>query len=253
MSVWSWISASVIGTSHIKGGTRKQDAFRCFCPEGAENYFVSVVSDGAGSTNFGGQGASISCRYISTEISSFLKLYKRLPNDDEFMSWIDHVRDLIYLASLRKNTTPREFSATLQVVVTNGEETLSAQIGDGCSVFRGLETQRWFIPKWPDHGEYASTTYFITDEVKVNCSISRFSIPIDSVVSFTDGIERLALDFVSQQPHDGFFDVLARPVHNSQAIGKDFALTSELEKFLSGSSVCSRTDDDKTLVVAARK
>jgi hypothetical protein len=139
------------------------------------------------------------------------------------------------------------------VVVTNGEETLSAQIGDGCSVFRELESQKWFIPKWPDHGEYASTTYFITDEIKVNCSINRFSTPIDSVVSFTDGIERLALDFFSQQPHDGFFNVVARPVYNTKTVGKDFALTSELEKFLSGDAVCSRTDDDKTLVVAVRK
>jgi len=253
VTAWSWISTSVIGTSHLKVGTRKQDAFRCLSPEGAEDYFVSVVSDGAGSTNFGGQGASISCRTISTEIASHLRLYKKLPTDEEFMSWIDRVRDLIFLASVRKNITPRDFSATLQVVVTNGEETFSAQIGDGCSVFKELETQKWFIPKWPDHGEYASTTYFITDEFKVNCSLNRFTTQIDSIVSFTDGIERLALDFVSQQPHDGFFNAVSRPVHNSKTLGKDFVLTSELEKFLSGDSVCSRTDDDKTLVVAVRK
>ena len=253
MTVWSWISASVIGTSHLKAGSRKQDAFRCFSPEGFEDYFVSVVSDGAGSTNFGGQGASISCRTISTKISCHLKLYKKLPTDEEFMSWIDHVRDQIFLASVQKNTTPRDFSATLQVVVTNGEETFSAQIGDGCSVFKDLETQKWFIPKWPDHGEYASTTYFITDEIKVNCSLNRFTTPIDSVVSFTDGIERLALDFVSYQPHDGFFNAVAKPVHDSKKPGKDFVLTSELERFLSGNSVCSRTDDDITLVVAVRK
>jgi hypothetical protein len=109
------------------------------------------------------------------------------------------------------------------------------------------------VPTWPDHGEYASTTYFITDDVGVKCSIKRVSEPINSIVMFTDGLERLALDFSSHEAHQGFFDGVMNPVSKSSAVGKDIILSNQLLSFLSSEGVCSRTDDDKTLVVAVLK
>lgn len=253
MSEWKWASASVIGTSHIKTETRKQDAFRCFASEQSEGYFVSVVSDGAGSAQYGGEGASLSCWVIANAISKHLTKFHQLPSDNELMEWIDSARDLIFAASERKGCTPREFAATLLVSISNGIDSLTAQIGDGCTVLRAADTGEWVIPHWPDHGEYASTTFFITDEAGVKCSIDRFVRPINSIVMFTDGLERLALNFSSHEPHNGFFEGITHPVWNSDARGKDVTLSKQLATFLGSDNVCSRTDDDKTLVVAVFK
>lgn len=253
LPVWTWAGASVVGTSHIKSNTRKQDAYRCFVKANVGSYFVSVLSDGAGSAAYGGEGASLACWALGNAISKHVTQFGDLPTDEDFLEWVDYARDLIFAAARRRNSLPRDFAATLLVAVSDGAKTFSAQIGDGCTVLRDADTNEWLIPNWPEHGEYASTTYFITDDVGVKCSMKRSSTRINSIVMFTDGLERLALNFATHEAHLGFFDAVVAPIARSISDGKDFELSKHLATFLSSDSVCSRTDDDKTLVVAVLK
>lgn len=253
LPVWTWASASVVGTSHIRSNTRKQDAYRCFVKAHVGSYFVSVLSDGAGSAAYGGEGASLACWAIGNAISKHIMRVGDLPTDQDFLEWIDDARDLIFAATKPRNSLPKDFAATLLVVVSDGGMTFAAQIGDGCTVLRDAGTNDWLIPNWPEHGEYASTTYFITDDVGVKCSMKRISTPINSIVMFTDGLERLALNFATYEAHIGFFDAVVAPVARSISDGKDFELSKQLAAFLSSDSVSSRSDDDKTLVVAVLK
>ena len=103
---------------------------------------------------------------------------------------------------------------------------------------------------WPAHGEYASTTFFVTDE-QPRISIQRRATPISALVAFTDGLERLALDFSATAPHAPFFEGVLAPICQSPVTGRDAKLSQQLARYLDSPAVNARTDDDKTLLIAA--
>jgi hypothetical protein len=176
----------------------------------------------------------------------------QLPSDEDVFSWIDEIRDKISYAASIRGKRPRDFAATLIAVLSNGTDTLIVQIGDGCAVLKDVGATDWRIPLWPDHGEYASTTYFITDDPSVKCRILRESVNISVLAVLTDGLERLSLDLASEKPSSAFFDGMSKPLLATTSSGKNLALSKMLKEYLDGEAVCARTDDDKTLVIATK-
>jgi hypothetical protein len=193
------------------------------------------------------------CRTISLAAKQHLLRCNELPSDEEVLSWLDLVRDRIWSAASLRAKTARDFAATVIMVISDGSQTLVAQIGDGCAALRKTGGPEWSVPLWPDHGEYASTTYFVTDEPQVKCRFVREQSNLAAIAVLTDGLERLALDFAAMQPAAGFFEGVERPVAASATQGKDAPLSVMLKTYLEGDNVCARTDDDKTLVVATRR
>jgi hypothetical protein len=145
----------------------------------------------------------------------------------------------------------REYACTLLLAVITPDVAGYGQIGDGGIVIdsgNGLE-----LVFWPEVGEYANMTCFITDEdalerVRV---LVRHAVP-DEVALFTDGIQRLALDFKSGAVHAPFFEPMLA-VLRQRSPADCAALEMQLEAFLDSAKVNSRTDDDKTLVLASRR
>lgn len=246
---WAWASASVRGTAHVRSGTRKQDAYSC---SASGDFLVCIVSDGAGSAQYGGEGASIVCRTLSEAARDYVRNSRGLPSQELVLSWLDLARDRIAYAAGRRSSVPRDFAATLVSVISDGNKTLIAQVGDGCAALLDGSGQ-WRIPVWPDHGEYASTTSFVTEDPEAKCRFAYEQSGVLAVAALTDGLERLAIDFASQSAFAGFFNGMTKPVLSTEAIGRDRALSAGLASYLEGASVCARTDDDKTLVIAARK
>lgn len=254
MSSWSWVAAACKGTSHEKTGIRLQDAFICSsikCEKG--DFFFGVISDGAGSADFGGQGASIICNTLSRAIKDYSLFLNGLPTDTIIELWIDDARDFIFQAAARRGLSPRDFAATLICVISNGSESLVVHIGDGCAVFKDVNSGQWIAPTWPEQGEFASTTYFVTDEYGLRLRINRYLSPISAIAIFSDGLERLALDFQDIKPFKGFFDGITKPLISSSQFGKDKILSAALKNYLNSDTINSRTDDDKSLIVAVKK
>jgi len=253
MERWTWACASHIGTSHLKTGQRLQDAFSCFtCSSSGKVYFVGIVSDGAGSAEFGGQGASLVCRSISLAARRHFADNHGLPSQAAIEYWVDDARDRIYRAAQVRGKDARDFASTLVCVISDGDNTLFAHIGDGCAVVRERSTGQWIAGTWPDHGEYASTTTFVTDEPVAKLRITYLSHAVDVISLFSDGIERMVLDMVLKKPAERFFDIVAQPVIASAVTtGKDTLLSRQLKEYLGTEQVNARTDDDKTLVIAA--
>ena len=254
---WTWASATRIGTSHLCNGGRVQDAHwvGTFLVHERE-FFVTVVADGAGSAEYGGQGASLTCRELSKrfrERACCSSLEDFLPSDDVLQDWVDGVRDRIYIHAKARSVDLRSFASTMILVVSDGERTKVAHIGDGAAVFHSTIDQKWVIPMWPDHGEYASTTNFITDEPDVRLRIDSLEEDIDALCVFTDGLERLALDFRLREPHSPFFEMMLGPLYSSKSLGRVRVLSQSLREFLESPSVNARTDDDKSIVLACRK
>ncbi|MDX5983230.1 PP2C family serine/threonine-protein phosphatase [Sphingomonas echinoides] len=252
MSGWRWVGASRRGVSHAKAGTRKQDAYSSFLAEGGTT-LVTIVSDGAGSASHGGEGASLICRTMGTSLRRHLGTARGLPGADELWLWIDEGRDRIGAAASTRGLMPRDFAATMVLIVTTGDETLVAHVGDGSAVARDVDSGRWSALSWPAQGEYASTTFFVTDDPAPRMRVIRSELPIDAVAVFTDGIERLALDYADLDAHQPFFRGMIAPLEEVSAPGLDRDLSVKLGAYLDAPAVCDRTDDDKTLILAFRR
>ena len=251
--VWKWAAASCRGSSHEKDGSRAQDAFSCFTTGPSNEYFVAIVSDGAGSAKWGGQGASLVCRTLAGLARKHLLLEGCLPSDEQFFTWTDEVRDLLASVAQRRGAALREFASTLVCLLSNGKNSIVCHVGDGCVVMKRAAPEGWIAASWPEQGEYASTTFFMTDEAELRLRISRFDDEIKAASLFTDGLERLALDFSCKSPSPRFFDPMIAPVASSSQSGKNRELSTALKEYLGSPSVLARTDDDKTLVLAVRQ
>ena len=214
---------------------------------------IAIACDGAGSATMGGEGAAIAARTLSNHAKSALGKKGIYPTDSTIWEWIDSARDRIGVVAYRLNLTPRDFATTVVMAISNGRSTLAVHVGDGAVVARDDESGEWRSITWPEHGEYASTTYFLTDDGVPRARIVRDNTPIDRLAIFTDGIERLALDFSTNLPHQPFFAGVSAPVAKSDAKGRDAALCWQLGAYLSSEPVNARTDDDKTLILATRK
>lgn len=245
---WRWAAASVIGTSHLKAGTRKQDAYKARVTENGT--LCLAVSDGAGSASHGGEGASLVCRTLFGRLWPWFEANHDLPPDDTIREWVDEVRDRIAIAADRRTLVRRDFAATLTMLLVGRHDLLVAQVGDGTVV--GRRGDEWGVLCWPENGEFASTTYFVTDDPEPRLNLFRSSEPYDGFAAFTDGIEHLALDHAARGAHPRFFAPMMRPVDQEPGSGKLANLSNALAGYLGGSAICERTDDDKTLILASR-
>jgi hypothetical protein len=256
MSQWAFGAASVRGISHVRNNTRIQDAKRCFEVQTSANktVFCAVISDGAGSASHGGEGASLVCRTIAENLRAYFATGNdALPTEETAWDWVDDARDKIAIAASRRGLTPRDFAATLVMAVTDGFQTFTAHIGDGAIVGRIVADQKWQLLSASENGEYASTTFFVTDPGTPRLRTSIAEEAVDALFLFSDGIENQVLDAGSGEPYANFFAPMARPFANSDSVGRNHKLSERLAAYLDSEKFAEHTDDDKTLIIAVRK
>lgn len=242
---WRWAAASEIGTSHIRNGDRLQDAYAVSVMRG--DCLFAVVSDGAGSAEFGADGAWLVCCTLKTYFRDWFCSNSELPSDKFISDLIDKVRYQIALRAKQRGSTSRQFASTLVAVVATPDETLSIHVGDSAVVARRGE--EWDVLCWPENGEYASTTYFVTDDPEPRLNIARHPREYDAFALFSDGIGDLALSHLDQSASPQFFNPMLRPVDNAPGTGLLSELSAKLSTYLTGAAICERTDDDKTLIL----
>ena len=249
MSAWSWIAASLRGTAHAANGERRQDAFRVLTAE--PGVLIAVACDGAGSAAFGGPGAALAARVVTNRAKAWIDVAHAIPNPDMIELWIAEVRLALIVAADRRGCATATFATTLVLAISDGTKTITAHVGDGAIVARTADEPQLIALSWPDNGEYASTTYFVTDP----CPCVRMGLiehcPIDRLALLTDGLERLALDFAARTAHPPFFDRMFAVAQPGTVRGRDQSLSRSLATFLDSDSVTARSDDDKTLILAA--
>jgi hypothetical protein len=222
-----------------------QDAYAV--AELGDGGILAVVSDGAGTAKFGAYGAWLTCRFLSVRFRGWFRAYPDLPPDEELTCWIDELRDRISATAIRRQSTPRQFAATLAAIIVTPDEAATLHIGDSAVV--GRKGTEWDVLCWPENGEYASSTYFVTDDPEPRLNITRHPSGHDAFALFSDGVGDLALSHLEQAAHPRFFDPMFRPVDAASGEGRLVDLSEKLATYLAGPSVCERTDDDKTLIL----
>jgi hypothetical protein len=213
---------------------------------------ILALSDGAGSASHSDIGAQT---VVSHWLEYFTTLLHQCPDPSaviaecglpELHAILGDIRTSVERHALAFEVSPSDFSATLLGAVLTPAGTLVAQVGDGCWV--GAVNGMLGCLTWPTAGEFAGQTVFATSESAPHALqlVHLTGVP-SALVGFTDGMERLLLDFRTQLPAAGFF----KPVFQGlKASPQTFG--AQLEEYLESASVCERTDDDKSIGIVLR-
>lgn len=265
-SIWHCLGASVTGTSHLKLGRACDDdhAYRQL----ENGSLMAAVADGAGSAARSGEGAHLAVQKAIHVAEALLMEQGEPTNDEQWNKLLSDVVKVtrISLESLAANqiaqmriaadeedekpsvstSSLREFATTLLFAIVTTQWVAVAQIGDGAVVIlRSDGTQEVFTQ--PDHGQYINETSFITqDDYLGSLQLRVEKTVIQGIALFTDGLEMLAIDMSTGTPHPPFFVPLFKFATDADST------EAELSSFLQSERVCTRTDDDKTLVLAVR-
>lgn len=250
---WKVLRASVIGTSHIDSGLPCQDD--CYADviqsEGGKQSLVCIVSDGAGSAAEAATGAEIACitarQYLEDNIDNPL-----LSKDKTLIEeLINQIQQSILNKSIENNKNPRDYACTLLGAAVSDEQGVFFQIGDGAIVIFTNSKQE--VVFWPVPGVYANMTNFVTDyDALDHLHYRAVDDQIEEVSLLSDGLQNLALLSKDRVPYIPFFEPMFNVLRNKMPEDCDL-LNDQLEVFLKSPNVVSRTDDDKTLILASRK
>jgi Protein phosphatase 2C len=252
---WRHVAASVIGTSHERMGGVCQDANAClvFPARSGGDVLLAVVADGAGSAKQAQIGSAIACQSI-TESARLCLARKPLIRITRktVENWIRTFQREISRTATGAGLRPRDYACTLLSALIGPNHAVFFQIGDGSIVVSDAEEQSYGHVFWPERGEYENATFFATDrQFLANLRFASVSRNVVELAMFSDGLQRLALDFQKSMPHEPFFRGIFPPVRKCSPEGAG-QLAEGLSNFLGSARVNQRTDDDKTLVLATR-
>ena len=252
---WRYVLASVVGVAHLNEGIGCQDACATqllLAPE-LGPVLVLAVADGAGSAAFSDAGAVLAC---NTWLSGCVAWLMEAPIEN----WtpavasllFQQVRDALERLAIEREQPLREFACTLLGAVVTTDRALFLQIGDGAIVI-GDPDMGYRPVFWPQSGEYANETHFVTDPyAKTRFESTVLNETVTEVALLSDGLQRLALHYRSRQAHEPFFRPLFQRLREHPEPGCPEELVTALERLLASPMINERTHDDKTLILASR-
>ncbi|MBI4943371.1 MAG: protein phosphatase 2C domain-containing protein [Actinobacteria bacterium] len=254
MSDWLVCAASVRGTSHVRDDVPCQDAHGAsFVTSAGTEVLVLVASDGAGSAIRGGDGSSMVTKRIVDLVTERAGDLSRATAVEILRGAVASARKSLAEAADREALPIRQFACTALCCVLAPDWSAFAQIGDGAIVTPEDGTDEWNWIFWPQRGEYANTTSFLTDEQALSeVQLEFLPYGVQEIALFTDGIQHLVLHYESQTVHGRFFEQIMEPPRRAAARGVSSALSRSLATYLSSPRIIDRADDDLTLVLATR-
>jgi hypothetical protein len=210
---------------------------------------VAAVADGAGSAALAERGAEIA---VETVIECLDRSFDTGRSDYGAMlrDAAAGAREAVLTEAQKHGAEPRDFASTLLVAVVGPSGGAALQLGDGVIVVNdGGDGWCWVF--WPQRGEYANTTHFLTDEdAAQRLQVEAFQGKVTDVALMTDGLQALALHYASMSVHEPFFHGMFQALLDADGADEIKHLSTSLERFLSSGRVGSRTDDDVSLILA---
>jgi hypothetical protein len=267
---WHTLSASVAGTAHARTGEPCADAsaVHVLKTDAGRSLLVAVAADGAGSSPRAKDGARLACDAIVAQARAWVRRPERLERPrsgrgskakahdlraferKDVARFVEQARSRLVGAARREGHDERDFSCTLLVALVDERAAVFFQIGDGAIVYRA-EDGRYVPALWPQSGEYANCTFFLTDADAPHRVQAARAGGVHEVALLTDGLQALALQYASRAAHAPFFAPMFARLRGVTAT-RPRSLSGELTAFLDSRAVNERTDDDKTLVLATR-
>lgn len=251
---WCFVNASAAGTAHSRSNMPCQDSslVDVALTSAGEEILIAVVSDGAGSAAKAEAASDFVCRELFKKAEECCKAQPCLAEIGEghIKGWILGIREDLLTRGHVEGVKLTDYACTVLLAIVGASEAIYAQIGDGAIVVG--DGAMYSVVFWPETGEYANTTYFITDEdLEHHLKITKTNVPPCELAILTDGLQRIALKYDTKTPYHPFFLPMFQRLQTEVA-GMPYELCDELERFLSSAAINERTDDDKTLLLAAR-
>lgn len=238
--MWKLVFGSVQGTSHLQSGLPCQD----YCTGTiAGTTLIAACADGAGSAELSQLGSKAA-------VDRFMEVASggAVPTKEQVEAWVDAARERLLEEATANGSTPRQLACTFLAALVGDGWAAFAQVGDGVIVFDGPEG--YDLAFWPDNGEYANTTRFLSeDNYQQHLRVEIVERHVSELAVLTDGLQMLALDIAGAKVHGRFFAPLFKAVRNGP---DEAALQASLLEFMDSKRVNERTDDDKTLILATR-
>jgi hypothetical protein len=253
---WRYVAASVIGTSHERTGGTCQDASGCqiYASPAGEKVLAAAVADGAGSAACGGEGAARTSRALLDLIREHLDSAKTVEQvtSDTVRGWITTIQNLLEEEAKALSRERRDFACTILGLLVSESCAACLQVGDGVIVLADSEEHAYGHVFWPDRGEYANTTHFVTEDDAIeHLQFESINRRVVEAALLTDGLQAIALNYQQRTAHEPFFKGLFAPLRTAEE-GCSRELSESLAAFLASPRVNEKTDDDKTLVLASR-
>ena len=250
--MWKSIYKSEPGTSHLVSRQPCQDFGAAVSVRTAEGVvLLAACADGAGSAEHSEIGSKLAVEHFLNHTQAYFDQGGSLGDYEDLSLRYRMVsaRAAIYEEATTLGVAPRSLACTILAAVVGENFAIFSQIGDGVIVYD--EGDSYSSVMWPDSGEYANTTRFLTDTNALDyLRTVRIDRRIDDLALMTDGLQMLALNFADRSVHAPFFQPLFKVLKASETID---GLVPKLGEFLNSDRVNSRTDDDKTLILATRE
>jgi hypothetical protein len=181
-----------------------------------------------------------------------LDAYLESSSRDDWRFAIEGARELIERVAIKRTLdAQRTMACTLLGAVVGRSVAIVIQIGDGAWVAE-IESSRYRCVTWPENGEFANETFFVTQAdwfEHLQFEMIPKSDELRTLTGFSDGMERLCIDFSSRTPVEGFF----RPLANIRHATPRREFEKSLRFFLASGRVTQKTDDDCSLVAVCRE
>ena len=212
-----------------------------------------AVSDGAGSANKSDVGSALA-------IEHFLRWFSEAATEKPDLSsinrafvdqWFEDLRSVIGVRAAADETAISAYACTMLGAVLGNSVSAYVQIGDGAIVVSAEEPRQYNWIFWPQHGEFANSTFFVTQDGAETVLQFETGPAVDEVAVFSDGIERLVLDMSAKTVHSPAFEPIFEWLARTEP-DRSREQSVALAAYLGSDHVNRRTDDDKTLVMATR-
>jgi hypothetical protein len=245
---------SVAGSSHEKRGIPCQD-FHDWAIL-TEDVLAITVADGAGSANKAEIGSCIAAQTAINYIKDRSSLPAPMDNDAVWNEFLKEAfkasRESLMAYSHRHGLTLSDLATTLILVLASPEVCAVAQLGDGIAVGRDNQGTLFSLTT-PQRGEYVNEANFLTSARALeDIEVFVHRKPLTHIAVISDGLQRIGLRMPGCEPFPGFFSPIFTFISGISS-DKDSEDQEELLKFLKSERIKDRTDDDLTLVVAAKE
>ena len=211
---WTWAGARAIGTAHVQGGLALPGRLCLWVwrPASGPEILIAALADGAGSAERAEAGATLATSIFVDIVRESFEDGAPVTQAAKIIRYAtEEARAAVAACARHAEREIADYASTLLVAVLHPGGGAVGQIGDGAVVASNGGERSWRPLLWPDHGEYVNTTRFLTDEdALAHLRIEQLNRPVGSVCLFSDGLERLVLDFRARTAHAPFFDAVFR-------------------------------------------